>query len=439
MTIPRQRSLGPWRSWALVVGGTIGSAPFMLPTLLVPYGGLGLLSLAAAGGGAICIALTLAALSRNVTVTGGPYAYARAAFGDFGGFLVAWLYWISLWASCAGLATAFSAYLGALVPAVATNPILGLAAGLALTWSVVAINVAGVRESGIISLATTILKLLPLVLVGTVGLAFVEVDNLPPMNPSQHNSLGLFASAFALMFWSFVGIESVTVPAEDVVDSKKTIGRALVTGTLTVTVVILLVAFAVMGMIPTAELAVSQSPLADAGIRMFGSWGGTIISIGAVISIIGAVNVTVLCTGQAAMAAARDRVFPEVFQRMNARNTPAISYVIAGMLVTAMLVMNHSKGLVGAYRFIILISTLTTVIVYAFAAMAAYLLESHNLTREPRLRESGIAIAAFLVCIWVIATSGQESVYWVFLLLMAGMPVYVLITRARHGVVDHDE
>jgi len=433
MTAESQRALGPWRSWALVVGGTIGSAVFMMPVILVPFGGLGLVSLAAGGVGAMFVALTLGNLSRRVTSTGGPYAYARAGFGDFGGFLIAWAYWISLWTACAGMAIGFSAYLGSLIPAVAASPTLAIFAGLVIIWSLVATNVAGVRESGIVGLVTTVLKLLPLIAIGTVGLFFVEFETLPPLNPGRGNSVYLFASAFALTFWNYVGIESATVPAEDVVDSGKTISRALVLGTLTVTGVYLLVAFAVMGIIPATELVSSESPLADAGVRIAGYWGGLVISIGALVSIAGALNITILCAGQTAMAAARDSVFPAVFCKMNARNTPGLSYVIVGLLVTAMILMNYTKGMVGAYKFIILIATLTAVIPYGFAAMAALLLDVHDrrIGRARRIREAITAVVAFVVCMWVIATTGQESVYWVFLLLMAGMPVYVAVTRNK--------
>ena len=337
-----------------------------------------LLSLAAGGVGAMFVALTLGNLSRRVTTSGGPYAYARAGFGDFGGFLIAWGYWISLWTACAGMAIGFSAYLGSIIPAVAANPALAIFAGLVLIWSLVATNIAGVRESGIVGLVTTILKLLPLVAIGTAGLWFVEIETLPPMNPGNGNSIYLFASAFALTFWNYVGIESATVPAEDVVDSTKTISRALVFGTLTVTAVYLLVAFAVMGIIPAAELATSESPLADAGTRIAGYWGGMFVSVGALVSIAGALNITVLCAGQTAMAASRDAVFPAIFSKMNSRNTPGVSYVIVGLLVTAMILMNYSRGMVGAYKFIILIATLTAVIPYGFAAMASLLLDVHD-------------------------------------------------------------
>lgn len=431
MSQAHKRTLGFWSCWALVVGGAIGSAIFMMPALLVSYGGLGLVSLAAAAVGALFIAMMLANLSRRVTTTGGPYAYARAGFGDFGGFLVAWGYWIALWTACVAIAIAFTGYLGALIPAVGQSPVLTVVAGLALIWSIVGVNIAGVREAGIFSLVTTVLKLIPLVIIGSIGLFFVDTEILPPLNPGTTNSAYLFASAFALTFWMFVGIEAVTVPSEDVKNPEETIPKALITGTLTIAAVYLLVTFAVMGMLPADQLSDSASPLADAGVRMAGSWAGTAVSIGALVSIVGAFNVTLLAAGQTAMAAARDRVFPRIFERMTKRDTPGISIVIVGLLSSAMLIMNQTQNLVGAYTFVLLIATLTTIIPYAFCSMAGLLLGLHDkaTSKGRRRREAIISIVAFAICMWVIASSGEEAVYWTFLLLMAGVPVYVAVTR----------
>ncbi|NNF16543.1 MAG: amino acid permease [Gammaproteobacteria bacterium] len=427
----QKRILGFWRCWALVVGGAIGSAIFMMPALLVTYGGLGLISWAAAAVGALFIAMMLGNLSRRVTNAGGPYAYARAGFGDFAGFLIAWGFWIALWTACVAITIAFTGYLGALIPAIAASPLLTIIAGLALIWLFVGVNIAGVRESGIVGLVTTVLKLIPLVIIGTIGLLFVNTETLPPMNPGTANSAYLFASAFALTFWTFVGIEAVTVPAENVIDPDKTIPRALIIGTLTIAVVYLLVAFAVMGMIPADQLMASSAPLADAGVRIAGRWGGTVVSVGALVSMIGAFNITLLAAGQTAMAAARDGVFPLIFQRMTKRDTPGASFVIIGILASMMLVMNQTKGLVGAYTFILLISTLTVVIPYAFSAMAGLLLGIHDdkISAARKKREAFVSIVAFAICMWVIASSGEEAVYWTFLLLMAGVPVYVIVTR----------
>ncbi len=443
MSQGNERALGFWRCWALVVGGAIGSAIFMMPAVLVSYGGLGLLSWAAAAVGALFIAMTLGNLSRRVTKAGGPYAYAHAGFGDFGGFLIAWSYWIALWTASAAIAIAFTGYVGVLIPVIGANPLLMIGSGLFLIWTLVWLNIAGVRESGIFSLATTILKLIPLIIIGSIGLFFVDTETLPPMNPGTTNSAYLFASAFALTFWTFVGIEAATVPAEDVIDPEKTIPRALIVGTLTIAAVYLLVAFAVMGMIPAGQLAESGSPLADAGIHMAGSWGGIAVSIGALISMIGAFNVTLLTASQTAMAAARDRVFPRVFERMTKHNTPGASIVIAGALSSVMLIMSQTKGLVGAYTFVLLIATLTTVVPYAFASMAGLLLGIHDKNTSParRRREAIVSIIAFLICMWVIASSGKDAAYWTLLLLMAGVPVYVAVTRNKkieEGAIQED-
>lgn len=426
----RERALGPWRSWALAVGAIIGSAIFMMPAVLAPYGGLGLLSWAVAGVAAVFVALMFANLSRRVSRVGGPYTYARAGFGDFAGFLIAWGYWIALWSACAAIAIGFTSYLGALIPAVRASPVLSAGAGLLLVWGLVAVNLLGVREAGIVGLITTIGKLLPLVFIGLAGLFFVRRDTLPPLNPGTGNPLALFASSFALTFWTFTGLETITVPSEDVVAPERTIPRALVLGTVTAMVVYLLVGFAVMGIIPAAQLKISSSPLADAGASIAGPWGAIAVALGGIVSTGGCLNCTLLAAGQTAMAAGQDGVFPRRFERRTRYHTPGFSLVTTGVLMSVLLLLNFSKGLVGAYTFIILLSTVTIVIPYAFCAMAELVLE-RKVGALGGSRTRGVIVSAisFLVCMWVIASAGPKTVYWGFLLLMAGLPVYVLVTR----------
>ena len=310
---------------------------------------------------------------------------------------------------------------------------LGALSGLVLIWILVGINIAGVRESGIVSLVTTFLKLTPLVLVGVVGLWFIEADNLPVMHPGEGSALVVFASVFALSFWNFTGIETATVPAEDTVDPARTIPRALLVGTLTVGAVYLLVGLVALGVMPSGALAVSSSPLADVGTRLFGPVGGGLVIAGALVSTAGTLNVSILEGGQIAMAAGRDRLFPAFFSRLSGRHTPWVSYVLMGTLASLLLIFNFSRGLVAAYTFIVLIATLTLIIPYAFSALASLILQRRDpaASRAQRWREASVAVTAFGVCIWVIAASGMETVYWVFLLLMLGLPVHVAVTRKR--------
>jgi len=241
----------------------------------------------------------------------------------------------------------------------------------------------------------------------------------------------VFASIFALSFWNFSGIETATVPAEDTVDPSSTIPRALLVGTLTVGAIYLLVSFVALGVMPASSLAGSTSPLADVGMRLFGGLGSGLIVAGAIVSTAGAINASILEGGQTAMAAGRDRLFPASLARLSLRHTPWISYVLMGSLASILLVLNFSRGLVAAYEFIILIATLTLIIPYAFSAIASLILQMRDPIGSPARSwaAAAVAVIAFGVCFWVIATSGMETVYWVFLLIMLGLPVYAVVGR----------
>lgn len=416
-----------------MVGGTIGSGIFMIPAVLAPFGGLGLVSLMMATAGALAVAMMFGSLARRITTTGGVYAYTRAGLGDFAGFLIAWSGWIGLWVSSAAIAIAFASYFGVLIPAIGQSSLFSAITGLVVIWTIVGINIAGVRETGIFSLTSTILKLLPLLLIALAGLWFVDTASLPPMHPGEGNALLVTASVFTIAFWNFMGIESATIPAEDTQNPDRTIPRATIIGTLTVGAVYLLVSFVALGVIPFNVLADSSSPLSDVGVSLFGGVGGLIVVIGALVSTAGALNTTMLTTGQIAMAAARDELFPHVFARLSSRHTPVFSYVFAGLLASAMLIANFTRGLVAAYVYIILIATLTGVLTYAFSAISSLILlrRDSSVPAGQRWREGSVAFISFGVCIMVVAASGYEAVYWSFLLLLAGLPVYVMLGARR--------
>ena len=159
-----KRSLGLSMATALVIGNMVGSGVFGLPSALASVGPISLLALVITGAGAILLALVFANLGRAYPQTGGPYVYARRAFGDFAGFWTAWGYWIAAWAGNAAIAVIFVSYATVFWPSLGTNNALAFAVGLALIWVLTLANVAGVRESGIISLVTTVLKFVPVLL-----------------------------------------------------------------------------------------------------------------------------------------------------------------------------------------------------------------------------------------------------------------------------------
>jgi len=424
-----KRSLGLWMATALVIGNMIGSGVFLLPASLAGAAGpISILSWVFTGIGAMLLAIVFANLGRAYPRTGGPYAYAQRAFGDFIGFQTAWGYWIAVWAGNAAIAVAFVGYLAVFWPALASNSLLAAVVGIAAIWLLTAANVAGVREAGSIQVVTTVLKFVPLAVIGVVGLFFVHTENFVPFAP--HGIFSGITAGASLTLWAFIGLESATIPAEEVKDPERTIPRATILGTLATTIVYILATVAIMGVIPTQALANSTSPFADAASAIFGgAWAGKAIALVAMISTFGCLNGWILLQGRVPLAAAEDGLFPKQFAKVDGvRKTPVFGLVVSSVLVTILMLMNYTKGLVEQFTFVILLATLTTLVPYAYSAAAEvymFFSEPERFSAKKLVRDTVIATLAFAYSIWTIIGSGKDVIAYGFILLMLGIPIYV--------------
>ncbi len=416
-------SMGFWRTWALVVGIMIGSGIFMLPALLAPYGGLGLLSILLTGGGTLLVALMLSRLTKAIPKVGGPYAYAREGLGDFAGFLTMWGYSISNWTSAAAIAVAFVGYADIFIPGLSGNPVGSLGVSLAVIWLLVALNIRGVQEASIFQLITTILKILPLLLIGVVGLFYTGESHVVDIKPIEGGTLSGLTAAAALSMWAFLGIEAATIPTDDVIRPEKTIPKAMFWGAIMVILIYLLSTLGVMLMVPAHILETSTSPFSDAATIVMGPVGAKFIAVGAMVSMVGALNALVLIGAQTPMAAARDKLFLLSFAKMSKNGTPVFSLMVMGAISSILLVMNYTKGMRGAFEFLILLSTLSVLIPYAFSAVAEMVLLKKVGKSAPR-QTMALSLAAFAYSVWVIIGAGDQAVFWGFILLLIGMPIY---------------
>ncbi|NNM04328.1 MAG: amino acid permease, partial [Gemmatimonadetes bacterium] len=382
--------------------------------------------------GAITVAFMLARLGRMMPAAGGPYAYTRRGLGNLPAFLVAWGYWISIWSGNAAISVAFVGYMGAFFPVLTENSAMGAGAALAAIWFLTGVNTLGVKEAGIVQLVTTILKLLPLIAIGTLGLLYLDPEHFRPLNPTGEPLFNAITATAALTLWAFTGLESATIPAEAVKDPGRTIPRATLIGVLTAAVIYLLATVGVMGILPATELADSTAPFADAGRAIWGSRAGSLIAAGAAISAFGALNGWVLLQGQWPMAAARDGLFPPVFGKISRRGVPVAGMVLSSLLVTGLMALNFTSSLVDQFTFIILLATLSTLIPYVFSAVAELVIfvrERENFRGERLAGASVIAVIALLYSLWAITGTGLETVLWGLVLMVAGLPIYWWQTR----------
>jgi len=275
---------------------------------------------------------------------------------------------------------------------------------------------------------TTVLKLVPLLAIGTFGLVFLEWKNFAPFNVSGTSTFSAVSATAALTLWAFLGLESATIPADSVEQPERTIPRATVIGTLVAAVVYVLSTVGVMGVIPPERLAVSTAPFAEATSVIWGPWAAGLVAAGAAIACFGALNGWILLQGQMPLAAAMDGLLPPAFGRLSAHGTPVVSLVISSVLVTAFVATNYTRGLVAEFTFVILLATMTVLVPYVFSALALV-----RLGGRARPGIALVALLAFVYSMWAIVGTGREAILWGCVLLAAGAPVYLWMGRRGAG------
>jgi APA family basic amino acid/polyamine antiporter len=407
----------------------IGSGVFLLPASLAKYGGTGLLGWFVSAIGAVLLALVFARLARLDPAAGGPYAFTRRAFGDLAGFLVAWGYWISCWCTNAALAVAFVGYLDPFFPSLVRQPAAAAVMAIATVWLLTAVNIRGVRAAGQVQVVTTMLKILPLVAIGVGGVWALQPSHFGVTTTGASSLARDLAATTTLTLWAFLGLECATIPAGSVRDPERTIPRATITATFLAASIYIVSTIGVMGIIEPAALGQTPAPFAEAARALWGDGAAAVVALGAAVSCFGALNGWILVVGQLPLAVAADGLFPRAFGRLSGRGTPARGMLISGVLTTALIGLNYTRGLVDLFTFIILLATLSTLVPYVFCSLAEFLTGERD-GRRPT-SAAIVAALAFVYSLGAIAGAGTDTIYWGFLLLLAGLPVYVYVVRKR--------
>ena len=438
-----KRSLGLWMATALVVGNMVGSGVFLLPSALAGEAGpASIFALVLTGIGALLLAGVFATLGRAFPRTGGPYAYARRAFGDFIGFQTAWGYWIAAWVGNAAIAIAFVAYAAVFWGDLATNHLLAASVAAGLIWFLTAINILGTRETGWVQVVTTVLKFVPLAAIGVIGLFYMDAGNFTPFHPAGGSDWHIGAAA-TLALWAFIGLESATVPAEEVKDPERNVFRSTLIGTFVTTAIYIIATVAIIGIIPATQLANSSSPFADAAHIMWGGSWGNVVAVVAMISTLGALNGWILLQARIPLAAAEDGLFPRQFAKVHGkRRTPVFGLVVSSVLLTALMFTYYNNSLVDVFTQVILLATLTTLVPYAYSAAAElhmFFSDRALFSAKTLTRDAVIAFLALAYSVWAIWGAGEEIIAKGFILLLAGIPIYLWLKWRQSRVLTVPE
>ena len=438
------RQLGFWMCLALVVGNMIGSGIFLLPASLAPYGLNSIFGWIFTATGGVLLAIVFAQLSRVYPQAGGPYVYPRVAFGECCGFVMAWGYWMSVWVGNAAIAIGTVAYLSELVPAIKATQGAPQLTAVALVWILTFLNWRGVKHAGVFQLVTTVLKVMPLVAVIVLAIVLIAAGDQSVIKVEpQPFSISAMTAAATLTLWGLLGLESATVPADNVIDPKRNIPLATLWGTVVTALIYVVACSVVILLIPGSQLAGSNAPFADAVRVFWGDSAASLLALFAFISGFGALNGWILIQGEMPRVLAKEKVFPDLFAQESRYRTPGYSLFITSALVTIVMLMNYSGSMVRVFTLIILISTSAYLVMYLFCSLAAFKLALRGdmgMQGRKLLWLLAVAMLGALYSAWTLWGAGKEAFWWGMGLFALGLPFYFLMKwwqrrRATQAVV----
>jgi arginine:ornithine antiporter / lysine permease len=447
----KARRLGPVLLTALVIGSMVGSGVFSLPQNMAAGAGATaiLIGWLITGIGMAGLALVYQNLAvRKPNLDSGPYAYAKAGFGDFIGFNSAWGYWLSAWIGNVSYAVLLFGALSFFVPAFGEgNTWQAIIGASVVLWIVHFLVLSGVREAAIANAITTIAKIIPVLLfialvAGAFNLALFQGEAVSAIaaTPSPAPALGSLMdqvkSTMLVTLWAFIGIEGASVVSARA-RNRSDVGIATMSGFITCLALYVAVSLLSLGIMTQPELAALKNP-SMAGVleKVVGPWGAGFISAAVIVSILGAFLSWTLLAAEVPFIAARDGTMPKLLATENAKHSPALSLWITNGLVQLFLIVTFYAQ--ATYYALFTIASAAIVVPYALSgAYALKLALSGEAYRsgERRGRDIIVGLVATAYGLWLVYAAGPKYLFLCAMLYAAGIAVYAWARRERNSSV----
>lgn len=422
-----ERGIGRWDLTALVINCIIGAGIFGLPSKAFALAGsYSLLVCVACALIILMIVLCYAEVASRFDKTGGPYLYAREAFGPLVGFETAWLYFIVRVSTFAANCNLMVTYLGVFWPGAA-----GQAARLVVISIVVvlllSINLIGVRQSATATNIFTVGKLVPLIGFAVVGFFFIDTSNFNFETVPEYPAL---TSAILLLIYAFFGFENAVIPAGEVKEPQRNIPIALLVGIAVVIAVYVSIQAVAIGTLP--DLANSERPLADAAAVFIGPLGAAFIAVGAILSIVGNLNVSLLGTSRILFALGEERDLPGFLAATHKNfRTPYISLLISAFVILLLTIWS-------SFLSALALATITRLIVYFTTCASLPVFRRRNeMPKAPFSAPFGIiaAVLSLGLIVWLLTNVdfAKEGLP-IVIAAVIGFVIYVVYRVYRKSV-----
>ncbi|HEY6502681.1 MAG TPA: APC family permease [Chitinophagaceae bacterium] len=411
------RSIRKWEVVLLMINSIIGAGIFGLPSKVFALSGVySLLAFFACAIVIMIIIFCFAEVSSRFDKTGGPYLYTLNAFGPFPAYLMGWLLLLSRIFNFASLVNLIVIYLSFFSGSF-NDPLIRGICILFVTVALTLINHIGVKNTTRVNNILTIAKLLPLTLFVVIGLFNLQT---PLFSPGPAPSLDAFSTSVLLLVFAFGGFEAVLVNSGEIQNPKKNLPFALITASAFIAFFYFLIQLVCIGTLP--GLASSEKPVAEAASGFMGRSGGGLIVIGAVISILGALNAIVLSGSRLPFALSKEGQLPPVFSTIHPRYlTPTVSLVVFSLIIAAF-------SLVWSFIAALAIGAIVRTCVYLIVCASMIKLRKKKPGGDHFTLRYGYAagIAGVILTAWLLTFSKLTELRDVLICMLAGVACYGL-------------
>ena len=417
------RGISRWSLVAVAINGIIGAGIFGLPSrVFAMTGAYSLLAFLACALVVVFIILCFAEVGSRFSATGGPYLYAREAFGSAVGFEVGWLLWLARLTAFAANCNLLVDYLGYFWPP-ASNTYWRGAIIFVVVILLTIVNVVGVRDTAMVSNVFTVGKLIPIVLFIAVGVFFVRAENYSFAAPPDY---GAFSESVLMLIYAFTGFEMAVIPAGETDDPQRNLPRAILTAIAVVALLYVGIQFVCIGTLPT--LAASQRPVADASLIFLGRAGAALISAGVIVSIIGNLNVLILAATRLPFAMGEGGELPQWLARTHRRfRTPHIAIFITVAVMLALTLWSTFAAQVK-------LSAITRLLSYSVTCAALIALRRRSDAPPAMFKApagTALAIASLVLAIWLLSNSTWPDARDTAIAAVIGIVIFLTHRLAR--------
>lgn len=431
--IGEDRKMSLTAATLMVAGNMMGSGVFMLPANLAVFGSISLIGWLVSTAGAIMLALVFSKLANIDPAAGGPYAYARKAFGNYIGYQTNLVYCVASVVSNVGICVAAIGYLTVFFPSLA-NPYLAVVLEIFIIWLLTYANILGPRFIGAIQSVSTLVKLIPILGVALLGWFWFDPAIFSSAwNVSGQSDFDAVTGTITFTLWAFLGVESACVSAAVVKDPCRNVPIATLSGVLLAGVCYILSSSVIMGLIPNEELVASSAPFADAVSIALGPLAGNIVAGCAALGCIGSLGSWILTVSQSAKAAAEDGLFGDIFAQTDSLGIPVPGLIIIAVLMSVMALFTISPAASQQFGKLSSTAVILTLLPYIYSCIAIKVIGYGVCDQRQYMLYVTAGFLGALFCIGTLISSNPGQTRWSLIFVIATMPLYSLtITRLQH-------